>query len=117
MLDGIALAGWTLILTEDVGGFIKSEEILGAESYHAVVGNPPYITARTRRRTRRIASDIEDLHRQYSLGVPFTERFFDLAWRPPTTLGGLRRADHRQLVHEARVRQEADPGVPARRST
>ena len=51
-------------------------------------------------------------HRQYSLGVPFTERFFDLALAAddgPT--GRLRRDDHGQLVHEARVRQEADRGV------
>ena len=32
--------------TEDVGDFITSADILGANSYHVVVGNPPYITVK-----------------------------------------------------------------------
>jgi len=48
--------------------------------YHAVVGNPPYITAKDaalnaayRDRWKRVC------HRSYSLVCPFTERFFDLS--------------------------------------
>ena len=88
-----------------------SSAILGRQ-YHAVVGNPPYITVKDATLNGRYRNRWTTCHRQYSLGVPFTERFFDLALaaddgRP----AGLRRDDHGQLVHEARVRQEADRGV------
>ena len=53
--------------------------ILG-QQYHAVVGNPPYITASDkalnvlyRERYKRTC------HGKFSLGAPFTERFFQLA--------------------------------------
>ncbi|MCI0350788.1 MAG: BREX-2 system adenine-specific DNA-methyltransferase PglX, partial [Acidobacteriales bacterium] len=54
------------------------DRILG-QQYHVVVGNPPYITVND--------SALNDLYRQryrcchmkYSLGVPFTERFFQLS--------------------------------------
>ena len=56
--------------------------ILG-QQYHAVVGNPPYITASDkalnvlyRQRYQRTC------HMKFSLGVPFTERFFQLALLP-----------------------------------
>jgi len=55
------------------------QEVL-CQQYHAVVGNPPYITVKDsglneayRHRYPRVC------HRQYSVAVPFTERFFDLA--------------------------------------
>ncbi|MFK4511796.1 BREX-2 system adenine-specific DNA-methyltransferase PglX [Bradyrhizobium daqingense] len=54
------------------------DSILGHQ-YHAVVGNPPYITpkdAATRDAYREIYSSC---YRAYALSVPFTERFFDLA--------------------------------------
>lgn len=49
--------------------------------YHVVVGNPPYINVsdpvlREAYRTRFLTC-----HGQYQLGVPFTERFFDLTVR------------------------------------
>lgn len=55
--------------------------ILG-QPYHVVVGNPPYITPKD--------AALKDAYRQrfgscrgkYSLAVPFTERFFDLAISP-----------------------------------
>ena len=34
--------------TEDIDDYIKSVDILGVGSYHAVVGNPPYITVNDR---------------------------------------------------------------------
>lgn len=56
----------------------QAVEVL-SRTYHAVVGNPPYITCkddRLRERYRRIYSSC---HKQYALGAPFTERFFQLA--------------------------------------
>ena len=52
--------------------------ILG-QQYHVVVGNPPYITVKDRAVNRLYRQRYSTCHRQYSLAVPFTERFFDLA--------------------------------------
>jgi methylase of polypeptide subunit release factors len=55
------------------------QRILGRQ-YHAVVGNPPYIVVQgTRHSTRPTESAYVSCHRKYSLGAPFTERFFELA--------------------------------------
>ena len=58
------------------------QDVLGHQ-YHAVVGNPPYITVKDaklneayRQRYPRVC------HRKYSVAVPFTERFFDLSLAP-----------------------------------
>jgi hypothetical protein len=56
----------------------KVREILGRQ-YHAVVGNPPYILVRDAALNAAYRSRYASCHRQYSLGAPFTERFFDLA--------------------------------------
>jgi hypothetical protein len=56
----------------------KVGEILGRQ-YHAVVGNPPYILVRDAALNAAYRSRYASCHRQYSLGAPFTERFFDLA--------------------------------------
>ena len=53
--------------------------------YHAVVGNPPYITVKDDKLNDRYRARWSTCHRQYSLGVPFTERFFDLALAPDGT--------------------------------
>ena len=48
--------------------------------YHAVVGNPPYITVKDAAAGLKYRDRWKkSCHRQYSLGVPFTERFFNLA--------------------------------------
>jgi len=52
--------------------------ILGRQ-YHAVVGNPPYIVVRDAALNAAYRGRYDSCHRQYSLGVPFTERFFELA--------------------------------------
>lgn len=52
-------------------------EVLG-QQYHAVVGNPPYITVKDAGLNAAYRARYSTCHRQYSLGVPFTERFFDL---------------------------------------
>ncbi|ABM39565.1 BREX-2 system adenine-specific DNA-methyltransferase PglX [Polaromonas naphthalenivorans] len=54
------------------------QRILGRQ-YHAVVGNPPYIVVRDAALNAAYRSQYASCHRQYSLGVPFTERFFELA--------------------------------------
>lgn len=55
----------------------KLEKILG-QRYHVVVGNPPYIIVRDKALNRAYRDKYPTCHRKYSLGVPFTERFFDL---------------------------------------
>lgn len=56
-----------------------ADRILQAGRYHAVVGNPPYITVKDKALNTAYRGMYETCHRQYSLGVPFTERFWDLA--------------------------------------
>ena len=50
-----------------------------SRQYHAVVGNPPYIVVKDAALNAAYRSKYASCHRQYSLGCPFTERFFDLA--------------------------------------
>jgi hypothetical protein len=47
--------------------------------YHVVVGNPPYITVKDTALNSAYRARYESCYRAYSLGVPFTERFFELA--------------------------------------
>ena len=55
--------------------------ILGRR-YHVVVGNPPYITPKDKALNQGYRERFGSCHRKYSLAVPFTERFFDLAHAP-----------------------------------
>ncbi|MDR3405901.1 MAG: BREX-2 system adenine-specific DNA-methyltransferase PglX [Chthoniobacter sp.] len=52
--------------------------ILG-QPYHAVVGNPPYITVKDRAVSELYRLRYPSCSGKYSLAVPFMERFFDLA--------------------------------------
>ena len=52
--------------------------ILG-QQYHAVVGNPPYITVKDRALSELYRARFPSCRGKYSLSVPFMERFFDLA--------------------------------------
>lgn len=56
-----------------------ADKLLEHGQYHAVVGNPPYITVKDGGLNHAYRSLYDSCHRQYSLVVPFTERFFDLA--------------------------------------
>jgi len=56
----------------------KLLKILG-QQYHVVVGNPPYITVKDKALRAAYKAKYATCFREYSLGVPFTERFFDLA--------------------------------------
>jgi len=64
--------------TEDLA---KLNKILG-QRYHVVVGNPPYITVKDKALNQAYRDLYPTCHRKYSLGVPFTERFFDLTLPP-----------------------------------
>jgi SAM-dependent methyltransferase len=52
--------------------------ILG-QHYHVVVGNPPYITVKDSALNQAYRNRFSTCHQKYSLAVPFTERFFELA--------------------------------------
>ena len=62
-------------LVEDLNELNK---ILG-QQYHVVVGNPPYVTVKDEALNRLYRARYSTCHRQYSLTIPFTERFFVLA--------------------------------------
>jgi len=59
----------------------KLNNILG-QRYHVVVGNPPYITVKDKALNQAYRDKYPTCHRKYSLGAPFTERFFDLTLCP-----------------------------------
>ena len=61
--------------SEDLG---EVQRILGRQ-YHAVVGNPPYIIVKDAALNAAYRHQYASCHMKYSLGVPFTERFFELA--------------------------------------
>ena len=54
------------------------DRILG-QQYHAVVGNPPYITVKDKALNDAYRTRYSSCSGKYSLVVPFLERFFDLA--------------------------------------
>jgi len=54
------------------------QHILGCQ-YHAVVGNPPYIVVKDAALNAAYRQRYASCHMKYSLGAPFTERFFELA--------------------------------------
>ena len=49
------------------------------QTYHVVVGNPPYINVSDPVLREAYRDRFTTCHGKYQLGVPFTERFFDLA--------------------------------------
>ena len=75
------------VATDPLGHVYRTEDaealraILG-RCYHVVVGNPPYITPKDRALNQGYRERFGSCHRKYSLAVPFTERFFDLAHAP-----------------------------------
>lgn len=62
--------------TEDA---TAANRILTADSYHAVVGNPPYITSKDPALTRVYRELYSTAVREFQLTAPMTQRFFDLA--------------------------------------
>ncbi|RJF84723.1 BREX-2 system adenine-specific DNA-methyltransferase PglX [Azospirillum cavernae] len=78
--------GWQMSFGPDGGlahvTFEEDREALNhllGRQYHAVVGNPPYITVKDKALNQAYRERFSTCHMKYSLGVPFTERFFDLA--------------------------------------
>ncbi len=53
--------------------------LLGADSYHAVIGNPPYTTVRDQQTAQVYRSLYPVCRGKYALPVPFIVRFFGLA--------------------------------------
>ena len=50
-----------------------------SQQYHAVVGNPPYITVKDRALNQAYRKIYSTCHMKYALSVPFIERFWQLA--------------------------------------
>ncbi|NYH55735.1 hypothetical protein HNR06_005324 [Nocardiopsis arvandica] len=66
--------------SEDVGNYIGDHDLLGASSYHAVVGNPPYITVKDKQENKNYRESYPKVcSGKYALSVPFVQRFFSLA--------------------------------------
>jgi hypothetical protein len=57
---------------------VEVQSLLGRQ-YHAVVGNPPYIVVKDAALHAVYRKHYASCHMKYSLGAPFTERFFELA--------------------------------------
>ncbi|TDQ53762.1 BREX-2 system adenine-specific DNA-methyltransferase PglX [Actinorugispora endophytica] len=66
--------------TEDVYDYAEYD-LLDAGSYHAVVGNPPYITVKDKQENQNYRDRYATCAGTYALSVPFAERFFNLAKR------------------------------------
>ncbi|MFB8761478.1 BREX-2 system adenine-specific DNA-methyltransferase PglX [Nocardiopsis alba] len=67
--------------TEDVEEYEREYDLLGMASYHAVVGNPPYITVKDKQENQNYRECYSTCSGTYALSVPFAERFFGLARR------------------------------------
>lgn len=61
--------------------------VLG-QQYHAVVGNPPYITPKDSASRKVYRDRYQTAHDKYHLSTPFTERFFEIARSPRNVSDG-----------------------------
>ncbi|GAT68506.1 DNA methylase [Planomonospora sphaerica] len=68
-----------LFATEDAPKYVAECDILAPQSYHVVIGNPPYITVKDSAENQGYRELYETCSGKYALSVPFAERFFDLA--------------------------------------
>jgi hypothetical protein len=64
------------------------DDLLGAGSYHAVFGNPPYITPKDKAEAHLYRVAYPECMRTYSLAIPFIVRFFGLATSDRPGLSG-----------------------------
>jgi hypothetical protein len=71
-------AGVHYLRCEDVSDF-SYVDLLGASSYHAVVGNPPYITPKDKAESEAYRAAYPVCTGNYALTVPFIIRFFLLS--------------------------------------
>ncbi|WP_152486207.1 BREX-2 system adenine-specific DNA-methyltransferase PglX [Nocardiopsis lucentensis] len=67
--------------SEDVYDYEGEYDLLEVASYHAVVGNPPYITVKDKQENQNYRARYSTCSGTYALSVPFAERFFNLAKR------------------------------------
>ncbi|GAB2894713.1 BREX-2 system adenine-specific DNA-methyltransferase PglX [Streptomyces mayteni] len=67
--------------TEDVSEYAARCDLLTRDSYHVVIGNPPYITVRDRCESEAYRKAYFACSGSYALSVPFAQRFFELAIR------------------------------------
>lgn len=66
--------------TEDVDELIKSVHILEPDTYHVVVGNPPYITPKDKAENEKYRNAYKrSCSGKYALSIPFAQRIFELA--------------------------------------
>ena len=88
--------------------------ILGAR-YHVVVGNPPYITVKDKALNEAYRQRFGSCHMTVLAGRSVHGAVLRPGDAAPTMTelqpAGYRRHDHGELLHEARVRQEADRGI------
>ncbi|WP_413759255.1 BREX-2 system adenine-specific DNA-methyltransferase PglX [Streptomyces sp. MMBL 11-3] len=66
--------------TEDIEHYAQRCDLLTRDSYHVVVGNPPYITVKDKQENLNYRV-YESCSGTYALSVPFAERLFQLAVR------------------------------------
>ncbi|TDD75135.1 BREX-2 system adenine-specific DNA-methyltransferase PglX [Actinomadura rubrisoli] len=79
--------GATVYATEDVSNYVDTADesgsrgfdLLGFGSYHAVVGNPPYITPKDKGEAALYKDAFDSCTGSFAMTVPFIERFFQLA--------------------------------------
>ena len=74
-------------MDEEIGLQLAAEDVhefpslLDEDSYHVVIGNPPYITVSDPALNGEYRRNYSACHRQFQLTVPFAQRFFELARR------------------------------------
>ncbi|WP_338898414.1 BREX-2 system adenine-specific DNA-methyltransferase PglX [Streptomyces sp. TG1A-60] len=66
--------------TEDIEDYAQRCDLLTRDTYHVVVGNPPYITVKDKQENLNYRV-YESCSGKYALSVPFAERLFQLAVR------------------------------------
>ncbi|MEU5877898.1 BREX-2 system adenine-specific DNA-methyltransferase PglX [Spirillospora sp. NPDC047279] len=66
--------------TEDINEFAERRDLLGMNSYHVVVANPPYITVKDKQENENYRA-YNAAAGKYALSVPFAQRIFELAIR------------------------------------
>lgn len=64
------------------GDYEEATAIL-SQRYHAVVGNPPYITDKDKAHNAAVRAKYETCHRKFALSVPLTQAFFELCVEEP----------------------------------
>ncbi|MCL6299072.1 BREX-2 system adenine-specific DNA-methyltransferase PglX [Streptomyces kronopolitis] len=75
---------------EDIDEYAEHCDLMTRDTYHVVVGNPPYITVKDKRENLNYRV-YESCSGKYALSVPFAERLFQLAVR---TSGSNREAGY-----------------------